>query len=149
MENEVGGYWYYGYYDDCWYENDIRRRLTIINDTEIKPYYGPPIVNTNSIDYTNIELSDFGSVQGYPCGGPGAQMEYLALPQVIEALNLPSNANFFQSDNGIGFEYITTETDLVSWYKEIIPMNKFRILIYNGDTDRKLLSIILTVTFII
>jgi hypothetical protein len=24
----VGGYWIYGYYDDCWYENDIRRRLS-------------------------------------------------------------------------------------------------------------------------
>ena len=42
---------------------------------------------------------------------------------------------FFQSDNGVGFVYQQTETDLVSWYKSIVAENKLRVLVYNGDTD--------------
>ena len=42
---------------------------------------------------------------------------------------------FFQSDNGVGFTYTHGETDLISWYKELIAENKLRIVVYNGDTD--------------
>lgn len=46
VTGEVGGYWAYGYYDDCWYENDIRRRRSrlLLDRNDDRPYYGPPIV---------------------------------------------------------------------------------------------------------
>ena len=72
---------------------------------------------------------------GYVCGGPGAQTESLGRPEVMKALNIPEGGNFFQCDNGEDFEYYEMETDLVSWYKEIISENKLRIFVYNGDTD--------------
>lgn len=58
IDNEVGGYWLYGYYDSCWYENDIRRnRRRLWSPSGTSPvlpskakgayrqqeYYGPPI----------------------------------------------------------------------------------------------------------
>lgn len=72
---------------------------------------------------------------GYACGGPAAQVEWLSLDVVKTALHVPVEANFFQCDNGDDFLYNLTETDLISWYKEIIATNSLRILVYNGDTD--------------
>jgi hypothetical protein len=59
----------------------------------------------------------------------------LGLDVVKTALNVPLDADFFQCDNGEDFTYNLTETDLISWYKEIIATNTLRILVYNGDTD--------------
>jgi hypothetical protein len=47
VDGEVGSYYAYGYYDDCYYENDIRRSLSVLSaggeDSVKQPYYGPPI----------------------------------------------------------------------------------------------------------
>eukprot|EP01035_Chromulina_nebulosa_P022370 gene22370-28965_t len=139
INDEAGGYWIYGYYDDCWYENDIRRNRKLIDissNSDSKPYYGPPIIQRrmNSKDMSKIE-SPYSLMNGYICGGPIAQIEWLSRPEVISALNLPPDVSFFQSDNGVGFTYNLTESDLVSWYKETIATNTLRILVYNGDTD--------------
>lgn len=62
IDGEAGGYWAYAYYDDCWYENDIRRSRKLISATASKaaaggisagsvnerPYYGPPIAASTS-----------------------------------------------------------------------------------------------------
>lgn len=136
IDDEVGGYWIYGYYDDCWYENDIRRKL--VSKANDQQYWGPPIIpyiKGYSHRKSMAGPSPYNKINGYACGGPGAQIEWLGRPEVISALNLPSDVNFFQSDNGVGFTYELTEDDLVSWYKDIISQNKLRILVYNGDTD--------------
>lgn len=133
---EAGGYWLYAYYDDCWYENDIRRSLSSLLPTSPNKdfkYYGPPIRKLsggNSIDRV-LDVPQ----NGYYCGGPNAQVMWLELPIVKKALNVPVDAVFFQCDNGAGFSYWGDQQDLVSWYKEIITENKLRILVYNGDTD--------------
>lgn len=58
-DNEVGGYWAYGYYDDCWYENDIRRkrnRRLLPRDGELRPYYGPPIVPAGTCSHYSFYI---------------------------------------------------------------------------------------------
>ncbi len=144
INSEVGGYWVYGFYDDCWYENDIRRNRKLI---DVSPslagggsaqwsYHGPPIAKTvpHALgDVTTAEAYIGGN--GYVCGGPTAQRDWLSRSEVKAALNVPEDAVFFQCDNGGDFVYELTESDLVSWYKEIINQNKLRIMVYNGDTD--------------
>jgi serine carboxypeptidase-like clade 1 len=147
---EAGGYWVYAFYDDCWYENDIRRqrsrRLIHIPslhgpaDETDRPYYGPPLSSGVSGGPTatwrlgrESDIVDYPN--GYACGGPNAQVEWLSKPEVKKAINVPEDAIFFQSDNGVGFTYIFDVDDLVSWYKEIVQENKLRVLVYNGDTD--------------
>ena len=167
---EAGGYWAYAFYDDCWYENDIRRQrqrraLSLAGGTSYHrgtpgyyEYFGPPLhsgtssrqqrrqaaasssgkrsvgqVVENAMGFPADRVVDYPN--GYQCGGPAAQVEWLGLDVVKKALNVPQEAVFFQSDNGVGFTYHYGENDLVSWYKQIIAENKLRIVVYNGDTD--------------
>jgi serine carboxypeptidase-like clade 1 len=146
---EAGGYWVYAYYDDCWYENDIRRERSrkLIHipslhgeaDDVGQPYYGPPLtsgISGRSVsDWRLTPKSVVDFPNGYACGGPSAQVEWLGKAEVKRAINVPEDAVFFQSDNGVGFTYIFDETDLISWYKEVIANNTLRVLVYNGDTD--------------
>jgi hypothetical protein len=72
--DEVGQYWIYAYYDDCWYENDIRRRLASITKTnsnkEFK-YHGPPVrALSDSLVDRVVDLPS----NGYYCGGPSVQV---------------------------------------------------------------------------
>ena len=74
ISGEVGQYWIYAYYDDCWYENDIRRRLASITKTnsnkEFK-YHGPPVrALSDSLVDRVVDLPS----NGYYCGGPNAQV---------------------------------------------------------------------------
>jgi Serine carboxypeptidase len=85
------------------------------------PATGPKVPRTSAVP------------NGYACGGPTAQVEWLGKSEVKAALNVPEEANFFQCDNGVGFTYNITEVDLVSWYKEVIAENKLRIMVYNGE----------------
>ena len=92
---EVGGYWAYAYYDDCWYENDIRRRSlkalqasftssASATSSGEKKYFGPPIVSSASVSVSvrggGQGLSAAERVldvpNGYACGGPAAQVRY-------------------------------------------------------------------------
>jgi len=160
VSTEAGGYWAYGFYDDCWYENDIRReraRRQLSSQTNGETwnratpgyyeYYGPPLVSSSGIRSGGRSLVGSGFdlevpasrvvnfPNGYQCGGPGAQVEWLSRPEVKKALNVPDDAVFFQSDNGVGFTYTFGEADLISWYKEIVSQNKLRVVVYNGDVD--------------
>lgn len=159
IPTEVGGYWSYAYYDDCWYENDIRRFLQIAqtesnsspisvevgrNPNNVFKYYGPPI-NKNGLNRQSKQFSVGNSNEsklpytevpnGYMCGGPSAQQEWLSLDVVKEAIHVPLDAVFFQCDNGEGFTYNISSPDLIAWYRDVISANKLKVLVYNGDTD--------------
>ena len=153
IDEEVGGYWVYAYYDECWYENDIRRRQRRRNrklSSSSKPLsfhqhhseeYMPMTMLKADEDfydqYLPLNPNRVIPKYGYACGGTGVMNEYLDLSQVKAALNLPDSAEFFQCDNGEGFDYDITEKDLISWYKEVLssPDNNLKIMVYNGDTD--------------
>jgi hypothetical protein len=44
-----------------------------------------------------------GALNDYVCGGPPVQVEYLNISDVKKALHVPTDAFFFQCDNGAGF----------------------------------------------
>ena len=143
IPDEVGGYWMYGFYDDCWYENDIRRTLSeaTSGSGSKQSYYGPPIegglTRQRLVGVKGDEFdSKFSEIpNGYACGGPSILKQYLALDAVKAALHVPLDAVFFQCDNGDDFTYDTTQPDLISWYKQVIADETLRVLVYNGDAD--------------
>ena len=143
IDAEAGGYWAYGFYDNCWYENDIRRRgrrnllssrLLQEGEDRVQQYYGPPIgrrvtsedmassSSSSAAAAVTVAASSSSSLSGliggngYACGGPNAQITWLSRADVMQALHIPADGNFFQCDNGAGFTYNITESDLVSWY---------------------------------
>lgn len=123
INDEAGGYWDYGFYDNCWYENDIRRRKLVIavgeerqEQSDLPRYYGPPIGRRRASTATDSSSSSspyYIGGNGYTCGGPNAQITWLSRPEVMQALHIPEDGNFFQCDNGVGFTYNLTESDLV------------------------------------
>jgi hypothetical protein len=120
MYTEIGGYYDYNLYDDCIYDDDIRRRQLSSSSTST-PSWIP---------------NDGAALNDYVCGGGNAQNIWAAAPQVIEALNIPSDAFFFTADNGDGMVYNLTETNLMPFYIDVA--NNYpdvRVLVYNGDTD--------------
>lgn len=121
---EVGGYWDYAYYDDCWYTNELPISNTSMNST-----------NRRLATATSTKLTYHTGIDGYTCGGLKALFDWLERDVVKLALHIPMNAKYYQVDNAIGFPYVSEENDLIQWYKDIIQENKLRILIYNGDTD--------------
>lgn len=156
VAGEAGPYWVYAYYDDCTYQNDIRRHRHLQSfealgyamgdhgsEQASRPYFGPPLASERDSNHEQMSAADLDSIStsvlpipnGYACGAPAAQREWLSLDVVKEALHVGVDAEFFQCDNGGDFTYELTETDLISWYKEIIATNTLRIMVYNGDTD--------------
>ena len=53
----------------------------------------------------------------------------------MEALNVPKDAYFFLTDNGVGFNYTLTEKNLMPFYEYLARNTSIRVLVYNGDTD--------------
>lgn len=60
------------------------------------------VCTTLAIEYKAAMGSMFSSTvpNGYACGGPAAQVEWLSLDVVKDALHVPREATFFQCDNG-------------------------------------------------
>jgi len=61
---------------------------------------------------------------------------------VRSALNVPPNSYFFNGDDGEGFNYDATERNLLPFYKECIVNSTLRVLVYNGDTDAAINSLV-------
>lgn len=149
MTTEIGGYYGYNLYDDCWYENDLvkggrrsaRDLLTNINERE---YFGPPPLTGASPEEglrTRARSGRaFGGLNDYPCGGPHALNVWVNTSEVRKALHVSADAFFFSGDNGVGFPYHGDEGPLLPFYRELqaapsSAKDKVRVLIYSGDTD--------------
>ncbi len=121
-DEEVGGYYAYNLYDECWYQNDLSPPSS--TSTTERTSWGPPPRHL------------FGSaLNDYPCGGPQALFAWLEHPDVKEALHVSNDASFFSGDNGVGFTYNLTEPNLLPFYKHLVYNTSIRVLVYNGDTD--------------
>jgi len=70
MRPSAGGYYEYNLYDDCAYEDDIRRRRKL------------------------------GAVNDYVCGGGVAQNAWVNVSEVRAALHVPEDSTFFSIDGG-------------------------------------------------
>jgi hypothetical protein len=53
---------------------------------------------------------------------------------VRQAISVAVNSNFFNEDNGNGFNYTGTEKDVLQILLKYIKSNQLRVLLYNGDT---------------
>lgn len=131
-QKEMGGYFEYSLYDDCWYNNDVEPP-TFLNQS--KGYWGPPkFPGMENID-TSLLKSLQGGLNDYPCGGVAASFKWLNHELVKEAINVDKDAVIFSGDNGDGFTYNMTEKNLLPFYKELVTNTSIRVLVYNGDTD--------------
>ena len=138
---QVGGYYSYNLYDDCIYEDDIRRRHRRLE------VYAPKVpfkavsqgwspLAAYKADQGPNQAPNQAALNDYPCGGGGAQNLWAATPRVMEALHVPADSIFFSGDNGDGMTYELTETNLMPFYVDVaLNHPELRVLVYNGDTD--------------
>lgn len=122
MDEEKGYNFGYGLYDEC-YDFDLQR-------WDAPRPYGK----------TASKLKADGSYEphhmdGSPCGGTGALNKWVKRAEVKKALHVSVDASYFSGDNGVGFNYHSTEPDLTDFYKHVAQETSLRVLIYNGDTD--------------
>ena len=130
MSTEVGGYYDYNLYDDCIYQDDIRRRRKLTVSSSSKALL--PLAHVSSAGLPTVGAA----VNDYVCGGGPAQEVWAAQPSVLAALNVPADAVFFSGDNGDGMTYTLTETNLMPFYIDVAANHpELRSLVYNGDTD--------------
>jgi hypothetical protein len=84
-------------------------------------YWGPPL---SRLRQQRSKRSLWSSPYDFP--GPAfpcaldVYEQWLDLPQVREALNVPVNATFFNGDDGEGFVYRSTEPNLLPFYGHVI-----------------------------
>jgi len=124
MDQEIGGYYAYNLYDECGAENVLassNARTSWKSASERNYFSSVPVLS--------------GAQNDYPCGGVGAMLKWLKTSQVKDALHIPKGAEFFLTDNGVGFNYNLTERNLMPFYQRVAQETNLRVLIYNGDTD--------------
>jgi len=119
IKEEVGGYYGYNLYDDCTYDNGLRRRLARLTPPHAQGAAG--LVR--------------GALNDYVCGGGSSQRLWVDQPSVRLALHVPLHSNFFDADNGEGMVYRSTEKNLMPFYQHVAKATPLRVLVYNGDTD--------------
>ena len=151
---EAGGYFAYGLYDDCIYQEGLRRRL---DDHQTSPAALPssspsrrnkqklPSADTLAMlgfAPNGLPLELGGAVNDYICGGGDAQTIWTNQSVVRKALHVPTDSNFFNGDNGAGMVYKSTEKNLMPFYQEVAKTTKLRVLVYNGDTDPSINSFV-------
>mmetsp|Transcript_23287 Transcript_23287/g.34858 ORF Transcript_23287/g.34858 Transcript_23287/m.34858 type:complete len:487 (+) Transcript_23287:3-1463(+) len=124
MNKEVGPYYSYNLYDECWYQNAFKAEYNAS-----KTYWGPPTVS--------------GALNDYPCGGGGALVKWINALEVKTALHVPKDAYYFSGDNGAGFMYNVSEPNITPFHKWAATESDLRVLIYNGDTDPGLNSLVM------
>eukprot|EP00300_Choanocystis_sp_HF-7_P018936 c20187_g1_i1.p1 GENE.c20187_g1_i1~~c20187_g1_i1.p1 ORF type:complete len:515 (-),score=112.60 c20187_g1_i1:67-1611(-) len=128
MSSEIGGYFAYGLYDECFYDDLFAPHATS-RFTNLKPSIKDGVWVRPSVSELQAALND------YPCGGGVAFSKWVTTPAVKAAFHVAPDAFFFAGDNGVGFVYNTTETDLRPFYIHVAQNTSVRALVYNGDTD--------------
>ncbi|KAJ9453987.1 putative serine carboxypeptidase K10B2.2 [Diplonema papillatum] len=122
MAREIGGFFVYDLYDDC-------------PSNMISQSYGKHKTHAKR---KALASGLSGAENDYACSGT-AMTDWLARPEVLAALGIPADDYFFNADNGIGFQYTESVTDVRSIYKAAQKAG-LRILTYEGDADASGLS---------
>eukprot|EP00966_Prymnesium_polylepis_P134019 3097814-Prymnesium_polylepis.1 len=112
MDTSLGGYFDYSLYDDCIYDESFRRRRQL-EDAPF-PYRG--------------------GLNDYACPS-NAMTEWLNRADVRTALNIQPDNRFNSADNGVGMNYTLTEPNVLPIYEHARAKTSLRVLVYNGDTD--------------
>jgi carboxypeptidase C (cathepsin A) len=74
-------------------------------------------------------------LRGSFCNGDEDLAQYTARSDVKKALNVDVNAKFLSGDNGVGFNYKSTEKDVRPIYLKFLSIPNVRVVIMSGDTD--------------
>ena len=141
---EAGGFYDYNLYDDCIYQDDLRRRRLSTGRRSLAAIAAA--AGTAADDGFTVELArrtvlpptgrGYGAaVNDYVCGGGPAQDVWVNQSAVRAALHVPTNSLFFSGDNGAGMTYVPTEKNLMPFYQHVAKNTSLRVLVYNGDTD--------------
>ena len=125
MNANLGGEFDYSLYDDCIYDEGFRRRL---GEGE------PPHDERASALGDLMSARRLGGLNDYACPGI-AMTEWLNRSDVRKALNIQPNNRFNSADNGVGMNYTLTEPNLLPFYEHARANTDLRVLVYNGDTD--------------
>lgn len=134
MMTEVGGFFEYDLYDQCYdFDLGVRhlwRKWKALDqmDTEPNPEFVNPVLGAPP-----------ASAGGYPCGGAHALRQWVQTAAVKQALHVDPTAVFFMADNGLNFPYHFTVADTTAVMKSLALDGK-RVLIYDGDSDPALNS---------
>ena len=136
MDEAIGGYFAYALYDECGPDTYISARppATHAQQRQRRYWSAAPPIRTHGAGGRAVGVVG-GALNDYPCGGVGAMLKWLNTTAVKKALHVPPAATFFLTDNGVGFNYNLTETNLMPFYQEVIEQKKLRVVVYNGDTD--------------
>jgi len=134
MNTEVAGYYAYNLYDTCSQNTfDLYVPPSFLNYTD-------PHTNARSLLERPRGVLG-GAENDYPCPGPAMDL-WLNRSDVRTAIHVPTDSNFFDGDNGVGFNYTSTETSVLPFYNRVITNKLLRVLLYNGDTDPSINSFV-------
>ena len=128
MRSERGGYFEYALYDDCIYQEGLRRRRRRLNAA--LPSIGAAHGAAHGAE-GSTEVG--GALNDYACGGGDAYLEWTAHAAVRAALHVPVSSLFYDSDGG--GPYKGSEPNLMPFYRHVAAHTELRVLVYNGDTD--------------
>mmetsp|Transcript_15072 Transcript_15072/g.20182 ORF Transcript_15072/g.20182 Transcript_15072/m.20182 type:complete len:404 (-) Transcript_15072:454-1665(-) len=132
MWTQIGGFYDYNLYDDCTYENDLRRHRALTG----RKAFLPMSSHGRHSGARAAGAPNGGALNDYVCGGGPAQEIWAIHPDVMAALHVSPNSAFFSGDNGDGMEYELTEKNLMPFYQDVaLNHPELRVLVYNGDTD--------------
>jgi hypothetical protein len=81
-----------------------------------------------------LSTVDGGAANGFTCPG-GAMKAWLTRKDVRAALQVDPNAFFFSGDNGAGFNYTSSEKNVLPIYRDALLNTNLKVLVYNGDSD--------------
>eukprot|EP01063_Lacrimia_lanifica_P011411 TRINITY_DN1819_c0_g2_i3.p2 TRINITY_DN1819_c0_g2~~TRINITY_DN1819_c0_g2_i3.p2 ORF type:complete len:498 (+),score=201.11 TRINITY_DN1819_c0_g2_i3:65-1558(+) len=124
MKKEVGGFFVYDLYDDC--------PKNVLGAAHGKNTHGAA-----RRAFASKQAQRRGAA-GYVCPGT-AFADYFNNAAVREAMHLPKDINFFNSDNGKGFPYQETMKDVRPIYVRAARAG-LKVLTYEGDADASGLS---------
>jgi len=125
MTANLGGEFGYSLYDDCIYEEGFRRRRLAEGEA---PH------DERAAALADLGTRRLGGLNDYACPG-NAMTEWLARADVRKALHIQPNNRFNSADNGVGMNYSVTEPNLLPFYEHARAETDLRVLVYNGDTD--------------
>lgn len=113
--------------DDCIYQEGVRRRRRLQAATP--PVYSAATATADGRMQPAHGHGWGGAVNDYICGGGDAYLEWVAQASVREALHVPSDSFFYDSDGG--GPYRGSEPNLMPFYQSLAadPSSDLRVLI--------------------
>jgi len=131
VKEEAGGYFGYGLYDDCIYQEGVRRRRRLNSAVARIEVHASGRPTEGAVPSRGHLWG--GAVNDYVCGGGDAEHVWTDHPAVRKALHVPADSFFYDADGG--GPYHGSEPNLMPFYQQVAATTDLRVLVYNGDTD--------------